>query len=88
MDRLLAAKQNLMPCRNGHGRRKHSGSGAFSNGGDHPELEVRCPEIFDRIQQPVQYRDNSPTQEAEPHDHRRYYQCGKEPDRDFPAHPR
>jgi hypothetical protein len=47
--------------------------------------EVRRPEGFNAISQPLQYCDKSPTQEAEPYDHHQYDQCGKEEDRHFPA---
>jgi hypothetical protein len=42
-------------------------------------------EILNAIKQPLQHCDKSPTQEAEPNDHHRYDQGGKEADRDFPA---
>ena len=42
-------------------------------------------EILNAIKQPLQHCDKSPTQEAEPNDHHRYDQHGKEADRDFPA---
>jgi hypothetical protein len=47
----------------------------------HPKLKM-CPNIFSVIQQPLQYCDKSPTEEAEPCDHHRYDQYGKEIDRE------
>jgi hypothetical protein len=41
--------------------------------------------VLNVIKHPLQHCDKSPTQEAEPNDHHRYDQGGKEADRDFPA---
>jgi hypothetical protein len=46
------------------------------------ELAVNHKEVLNAIQQPLQCRDYSPTQEAEPCDHHGYDQCGKEVDSD------
>ncbi len=51
---------------------------------NHLKSERRL-EILNAIKQPLQHCDKSPTQEAEPNDHHRYDQGGKEADRDFPA---
>jgi hypothetical protein len=51
---------------------------------DYLKLKVRRPEVFKTIQQPLQYCDKSPTQEAEPYDHHHDDQYGKGEDRGFP----
>ena len=47
--------------------------------------EVRCPEAFEPNRQPLQYFDQSPPQEGEPCNHRRYQQHGQQADDDFLA---
>jgi hypothetical protein len=49
------------------------------------ESDLLGQEAFNAIKQPLQHCDKSPTQEAEPYDHRRCDQNGEEVDRGFPA---
>jgi len=82
IDNFFYARANPGPCL--IGKRRIRVRARFRTEVNHLKSGRRL-EILNAIKQPLQHCDNSPTQEAEPNDHHRYDQGGKEADRDFPA---
>jgi hypothetical protein len=84
IDNFFYARANPGPCLIGKRRIRVRARARFRTEVNHLKSGRRL-EILNAIKQPLQHCDNSPTQEAEPNDHHRYDQGGKEADRDFPA---
>jgi hypothetical protein len=82
IDNFFAARTNPGPCP--IGKRRIRIRARFRTETNHLK-SGRRPKILNVIKHPLQHCDKSPTQEAEPNDHHRYDQGGKEVDRDFPA---